>query len=162
MTGMAVCFILFFTVHSRVGIYIACILGTLFYQSYFPTFWAWRSATLSGSTGTAFTLGLQSGIAQLGGVVGPQLFQQKWSHNNYRTSFGIAASFILAGWLSNIWTWWLTRNTEYDVMRIRRLANKARKHGKVVAGDDIRVFEERKFYIGVKRVRDDSSSGSEV
>ncbi|KAF2795750.1 high-affinity nicotinic acid transporter [Melanomma pulvis-pyrius CBS 109.77] len=150
MSGMVICFVLFFSIHNRVGIYIACVLGNLFYQSYFPAFWAWRSATLSGSTGTAFTLGLQSGIAQLGGVVGPQLFQSKWAHNGYKTSFGIAASFLFAGWVSNLWTWWLTRNTEYDVMRVRRLANTARKEGRTNFGDDIRIFEERRFYDGVK------------
>lgn len=160
---MVVCFVLFFTVtHSRVGIYIACVLGTLFYQSYFPAFWAWRSATLSGSTGTAFTLGLQSGIAQLGGVVGPQLFQSKWAHNGYKNSFAIAASFLMAGWLSNLWTWWLTRNTEYDVMRVRRLANKARKQGKTNFSEDIKIFEERRFYQGVKKIRDTESTGSSV
>ncbi|KAF2644697.1 high-affinity nicotinic acid transporter [Massarina eburnea CBS 473.64] len=153
MSGMVVCFVLFFTIHSRLGIYIACILGTLFYQSYFPAFWAWRSATLIGSTGTAFTLGLQSGIAQLGGVVGPQLFQSKWAHDGYKTSFAIAASFLMAGWVSNLWTWWLTRNTEYDVMRVRRLMLKERKAGRTNTGDDIRIFEERRFYDGVKRVK---------
>ncbi|KAL5450316.1 hypothetical protein PMIN05_001037 [Paraphaeosphaeria minitans] len=159
MSGMVVCFVLFFTItSSRVGIYIACILGTLFYQSYFPAFWAWRSATLSGSTGTAFTLGLQSGIAQLGGVVGPQLFQSKWAHNGYKTSFAIAASFMIAGWVSNMWTWWLTRNTEYDVMRVRRKANAARKRGEVEFGDDIRIFEERQFYEGVRRVKEGSEA----
>ena len=162
MTGMVICFILFFTLHSRVGIYVACILGLLFYQTYFPTFWAWRSATLSGTTGTAFTLGLQSGIAQLGGVVGPQLFQSKWAHDGYRVSFGIAAAFTIAAFFSNIWTWYLTRNTEYDVMRVRRKANKARKEGLVVAGDDIKIFEERKFFSGVKRVKGDDSSGTSV
>jgi hypothetical protein len=162
MSGMVTCFVLFFSISNRVGIYVACILGTLFYQSYFPVFWAWRSATLIGSTGTAFTLGLQSGIAQLGGVVGPQLFQSKWAYNGYKKSFAIAGTFIILGWLSNIWTWWLTRNTEYDVMRVRRLANKARKQGKVVSGDDIKIFEERKFYSGVKRVNDDSSTASSV
>ena len=31
MAGMTVCFILFFTVSSRGGIYAACVLGTMFY-----------------------------------------------------------------------------------------------------------------------------------
>ncbi|KAK1508761.1 high-affinity nicotinic acid transporter [Colletotrichum abscissum] len=117
MSGMVVCFVLFFTITNRYGIYISCILGTLFYQSYFIPFWAWRSATLSGSTGTAFTLGLQSGIAQLGGVIGPQLFQSKFAYNGYKTSFAIAAATTIASFVANLWTWWLTRNTEYDVMR---------------------------------------------
>lgn len=164
MSGMVICFVLFFTISSRVGIYIACVLGNLFYQSYFSPFWAWRSATLIGSTGTAFTLGLQSGIAQLGGVVGPQLFQSKWAHNGYKTSFAIAAAFTIAGWVSNLWTWWLTRNTEYDVMRVRRLANQARREGKTNTVD-IRIFEERTFYKGrgLRRVKGSGSgSGSEI
>ncbi|KAH8892475.1 high-affinity nicotinic acid transporter [Thozetella sp. PMI_491] len=151
MSGMVVCFVLFFTISNRVGIYISCILGTVFYQSYFIPFWAWRSATLSGSTGTAFTLGLQSGIAQLGGVVGPQLFQSSWAYNGYKNSFAIAAACIIAAWVGNLWTWWLTRNTEYDVMRVRRKILKARAEGKTLAGDDIKVFEERRFYSGLKR-----------
>ncbi|KAF2011173.1 permease of the major facilitator superfamily [Aaosphaeria arxii CBS 175.79] len=164
MSGMVVCFVLFFAItHSRVGIYIACVLGTLFYQSYFPAFWAWRSATLTGSTGTAFTLGLQSGIAQLGGVVGPQLFQSKWAHNGYKNSFAIAASFTIAGWVSNLWTWWMTRNTEYDVMRIQRLKLKAKREGRTYGEDDVKVFTERRFYDGIKRVKGDGSSdGSSV
>ncbi|KAH7392484.1 high-affinity nicotinic acid transporter [Pyrenochaeta sp. MPI-SDFR-AT-0127] len=163
MSGMVICFVLFFTIDSRVGIYIACVLGNLFYQSYFSPFWAWRSATLVGSTGTAFTLGLQSGIAQLGGVVGPQLFQSKWAHNGYKTSFAIAAAFTITGWVSNLWTWWLTRNTEYDVMRIRRLANQARKEGRTNV-EDIKIFQERRFYsgLGLRRNKNGSETSSNV
>ncbi|PSN74306.1 high-affinity nicotinic acid transporter [Corynespora cassiicola Philippines] len=162
MSGMVACFVLFFTISNRIGIYIACTLGKAFYQSYFPAFWAWRSATLSGTTGTAFTLGLQSGIAQLGGVIGPQLFQSKWAYNGYKTSFAIAAAFQIVGWVSNMWTWWLTRNTEYDVMRVRREKIKARREGRTYGRDDIQIFEERRFYDGVKRVKRAGSSDSSV
>jgi len=74
MTGMVVCFVLFFSVSSKAGIYVACIFGTAFYSLYFIPFWALRSASLRGSTGTAFTLGFQNCVGQIGGVVGPQLF----------------------------------------------------------------------------------------
>lgn len=40
MAGMTVSFILFFAISNRVGIYIACILGTMFYSVYFIPFWA--------------------------------------------------------------------------------------------------------------------------
>lgn len=149
MVGMVTCFVLFFTINDRIGIYVSCILGSLFYQTYFIPFWAWRSATMSGSTGTAFTLGLQSGIAQLGGVIGPQLFQSAWAYNGYKNSFAIAGSTIIAGLISNLWTWWLTRNTEFDVLRVRRILNKTRKEGKTDYQDDIRIFEERRFYTGL-------------
>ncbi|ETS80876.1 hypothetical protein PFICI_08405 [Pestalotiopsis fici W106-1] len=154
MAGMVTCFVLFFTISNHVGIYISCILGSLFYQTYFIPFWAWRSATMSGSTGTAFTLGLQSGIAQLGGVIGPQLFQSRWAYNGYKNSFAIAGSTIIAGFVSNLWTWWLTRNTEYDVLRVRRIMNQARRDGRTNYEDDIRIFEERRFFEGIRRTKD--------
>ncbi|KAJ4353115.1 hypothetical protein N0V95_003649 [Ascochyta clinopodiicola] len=56
LSGMVVCFVLFFTISDRTGIFIACVLGNLFYQSYFSPFWAWRSATLVGSTAVLASL----------------------------------------------------------------------------------------------------------
>ncbi|KAL1981031.1 hypothetical protein VTN96DRAFT_3140 [Rasamsonia emersonii] len=149
MAGMVVCFVLFFTISSPGGIYAACVLGTLFYQTYFVPFWSWRSATLKGTTGTAFTLGLQNCVGQVGGVIGPQLFVSKWAYNRYKNSFAIAGSAIIAAFFTNLWTWWLTRNTEYDVMRVARLRRKARREGRIYAEDDVRVFKERQFYSGV-------------
>lgn len=40
----------------------------------------------------------------------------------------------------------MTRNVEWDVRRIRRLRIKSEKGGKMYADDDVKVFEERKFY----------------
>ncbi|KAJ9367563.1 hypothetical protein DTO282F9_3381 [Paecilomyces variotii] len=151
MVGMVVCFVLFFTISSPAGIYVACILGTMFYSMYFIPFWAWRSTTLKGSTGAAFALGFQNCVGQIGGVIGPQLFQEKWAYNRYKNSFAIAGSSIIAAFFANLWTWWLTRNLEWDVRRIARLRHKAQKEGKVFAGDDIKVLEERQFYSGIRR-----------
>lgn len=151
MTGMGGSFVLFFTMTNPAGIYVACILGTMFSTSFFVPFLSWRSATTVGATGTAFTYGLQSGVAQLGSVAGPQLFVSRWAYNGYKYSFAIAASVIFVGFFANLWTWWLTRNTEFDVMRVRRLVRKVKKHGEVFHGDDVRIFEERQFYDGLKR-----------
>ncbi|WAO91421.1 Hypothetical protein NCS54_00889100 [Fusarium falciforme] len=112
--GMVACLIVFFTISNRIGIYMACILSNAFFNGYYLIFWAWRSATLSGSTATAFTLAFQSGLAQIGVIVGPQLFPSKWAYNRYKNSFAIAGAFTIVSFLANLWTWWLTRNTEYD------------------------------------------------
>lgn len=40
-------------------------------------------------------------------------------------------------------TWWLTRNVEWDVRRIRRLRIKAEKEGKVYGAEDMHVYQER-------------------
>lgn len=45
-------------------------------------------------------------------------------------------------------------------MRIRRLHNEARREGRTFGGDDIKIFEERKFYEGVRVKRAESSDGS--
>lgn len=153
MAGCVVCFVLFFTISSKAGIYVACVLGTMFYSVYFIPFWAWRSSTLKGMTGSAFALAFQSCVGQVGGVVGPQLFQSKWAYNGYKTSFAICAASIILAWVANIWTWWLTRNVEWDVKRIRRLRIMAEKRGEVYDGDDVKVYEERHFYNGLQKTQ---------
>lgn len=110
-----------------------------------------RSSTLKGTTGTAFTLAFQSCVGQVGGVIGPQLFRQRFAYNGYKTSFAICAAVIGAGLLANLWTWWLTRNVEWDVRRIRRLRLKAEREGRVFAEDDVKVYAERNFYQGLKK-----------
>ncbi|KAI9829510.1 MAG: hypothetical protein M1819_006330 [Sarea resinae] len=140
MVGMVVSFALFLSVTSPGAIYAACILGTMFYSVYFIPFWAWRSATLVGTTGTAFTLAFQSCVGQVGGVVGPQLFRQRYAHNGYKVSFGICTGAIGAGLLANLWTWWLTWRSERDIRRVRRLRIEAKKEGKVFAGGDVEVL----------------------
>lgn len=117
------------------------------------TFHSGRSSTLKGMTGTAFTLAFQSCVGQVGGVVGPQLWQSKYSYNGYKTPFAICAAAIIAGWIANLWTWWLTRNVEWDVKRIRRLRIKAKKEGYVYGEDDVKVYEERDFYQGLHKDR---------
>ncbi|RMZ81286.1 hypothetical protein DV737_g2552, partial [Chaetothyriales sp. CBS 132003] len=132
----------------RGGIYVACVFGTMFYAVYFIPFWAWRSATLDGSTGTAFTLAFQSCIGQVGGVVGPQLFQSKYAYNGYKVSFAVCAAAIGASWLANIWTWWLTNDNEKETLRIRRERIKASRQGQVYGGDD--VVLDRKGMLAIR------------
>ncbi|KAE8138592.1 major facilitator superfamily domain-containing protein [Aspergillus pseudotamarii] len=151
MGPMLVCFILLTVLESRVGIYISCVLGNMFYSVYFIPFWAWRTSSLKGTTGAAFTLAFQSCVGQVGGVIGPQLFQSKFAYNGYKTPFGICAGVIGAACLANLWTWWLTRNVEWDVRRIRRLRIKEEKQGRIYADDDVKVYEERQFYKGVTK-----------
>jgi hypothetical protein len=79
------------------------------------------------------------------------LFQSKWAYNGYKTSFAICAGAVVASWLCNLWTWWLTRNIEWDVLRVRRLRIEAERKGQVLSHDDVKYFEERKFYGGLQK-----------
>ncbi|PLB51364.1 putative vitamin H transporter [Aspergillus steynii IBT 23096] len=118
--GMIVGFILFFTVSSPGALYAACMIGSFFTSTYYILFLAWRSATMKGSTGTAFAWGLQNCLGQVGGVIGPQLFQSKWAYNRYKNSFAIAVASVIAAIFANLWSWWLTNNSEKNILQEAR------------------------------------------
>jgi hypothetical protein len=132
-TGAVIFFLILACTRDKYAVYIAVVFGTMFYSVYFIPFWAWRSSTLEGTTGTAFTLAFQSCVGQVSGVIGPQLFQSKYAHNGYKVPFAIYAMVIGLGGVASAWTWWLTRNVEGDKRRIRRLRIKAEKQGEVFA-----------------------------
>lgn len=66
---------------------------------------------------------------------------------------------MIASWLFNLWTWWLTRNIEWDVLRVRRLRIKAEKNGEVLSADDVKFFDERKFYGGLQKNEEGAVDG---
>jgi MFS family permease len=140
--GTLIFFIVLCVNVSKGAIYAACVLGYAFYYVIFIPFWAWRSASLVGSTGTAFTLALQTSIAQVGGVIAPQVFQSKYASNNYRTSFIICTACVGAAAISNAWLWFLTREVESDIKTVRRLRIQSRKEGKVYTGDDVHPVKQ--------------------
>ncbi len=126
---------------GREGKYAACILGGAFINSFYPPYWAWRTGYVTGSTGAAFALGLQSSFAQLGSVVSPQIYQSRWASDGYRESFLICLSMICAAGLSVLYSWWLTRKVESQVIRVRREVLKAKREGREYDGrDDIDVL----------------------
>ncbi|KAL2204697.1 putative vitamin H transporter [Sarocladium strictum] len=141
--GAVVCYILFFTVSNTGALYFACILSQFFGASYYVPYWSWRTSIMSGSTGAAFAIGLQSSIAQLGAVVGPQFFPAKWAADRYRNSYLIGLVITIAALLSNLWTWWLTRKIERQIQKVRRSTLQANKEGKGYTGEsDIDVLND--------------------
>ncbi|KAF2802258.1 retrograde regulation protein 2 [Mytilinidion resinicola] len=140
------CFAIFLGTRARGGIYAACVLGTMFSAAEAIPFWAWRTSSLKGTTGTAFAFGLQSGIGQLGGVIGPQIFRQKYKADGYKVSYGICLAAIAAGFFGGCWCWYITRNLETDVRRVRKNRIRAAKEGELYVKDDVKAFEEREFY----------------
>lgn len=89
-----------------------------------------RTATVRGSTGTAFAISLQTSIAQVGGIVSPQMFRTKYPYNRYKLPFGICAGVIILSVVANAVTWWLTAESEREVRRVRKLAIRAEREGK--------------------------------
>ena len=123
--------------------YASLVLGTAFYFVYFVPFWAWRSASLIGTTGTAFTLALQTAIAQIGGIIAPQVFNAKYAKDKYKTSFIICTACIAGAMITGATLWYMTARVEDDVHKVRRQRIAAERDGKVWAGEDVRVFKNR-------------------
>lgn len=135
-------FVLLATLSGSVGVYVACVLGTACYSVWFIPFWAWRSATLTGSTGAAFGLAFQNCVGQVGGVIAPQLFQARYAYNGYKIPFAVCAGLAGGAWLFTAGGWFLTRMLEGEVRRVRKLRNEAERKGLVYKGEDVVVFEE--------------------
>ena len=105
-----------------------------------------RSATLKGATGAAFGLAFQNCVGQVGGVIGPQLFQAKYASNGYKTPFSICAGAVAGAYLASIWTWWLTRKLEWKVRKTRRLRAKAERENVAFPGDETDEVDEKDSY----------------
>ncbi|KAL4887621.1 major facilitator superfamily domain-containing protein [Aspergillus karnatakaensis] len=123
------------------GTYAALVLGTTFYFVYFIPFWGWRSSSLIGATGTAFAVALQTAVAQVGGIIAPQVFQSKYAKDNYRVSFIICTVCTAAAMVSNQILWYLSRDVEGDVLKVRRKRIEAEKAGVVFVGEDVKIVD---------------------
>ena len=98
-----------------------------------------RSASMKGTTGTAFAFGLQSGVGQLGGVIGPQIFRSRYAANGYKVPYGVCCGAVGIAFFGAVWCWYLTRDLETDVRRVHLERIKAKKEGKLFVGEDVRV-----------------------
>ena len=96
--------------------------------------WPWRVQTTSKATGSAFSIGFVNSYGQIGGAIGPHLFQSRYAPH-YGVSFGIAMGFVSACILTTVGTWWLTRKTEQDTRRLKVARVEAKKRGETVLDD---------------------------
>ncbi|CAK7198065.1 hypothetical protein SEUCBS139899_000723 [Sporothrix eucalyptigena] len=145
-------FAIFIGTRARGAIYAAGILGSATSNIFAIPFWSWRSSSLRGTTGTAFAYGLQSGIGQLGGVIGPQIFVSKYAADGYRVPYAVCTACIAGGFIGCLVCWYLTYDLENEVLRVRRAKNAARLEKRVYAGDDINYAADRWIQIKGERV----------
>lgn len=98
-----------------------------------------RTSSLKGTTGTAFAFGLQSGVGQLGGVIGPQIFQSRYAADGYRVPYSICTAAIGGGLLGCLLCWYLTLKLEQDVRRVQKERIQAEQRGQLYTGPDVDV-----------------------
>lgn len=126
---------------NKEGKYAACIFGSLFMNSFYPPYWSWRAGYVQHATGAAFALGLQSTFSNVATVVSPHFYQSQWANDGYKESFGICMGMTFGAGVSVLYSWWLTRKVEAQVVRVRREVLKAQKEGREYDGhDDVDVL----------------------
>lgn len=138
------CYGAIYTYPNIGGVYAATIIAASASLAWFSTMWPWRLQTTSRATGSAFAIAFSNSLGQIGTVVGPQIFRQKYAPR-YTTSFGVAMGFSAICILSIAWTWWVTRATERQTRQIRKLRIAAAKRGEMILNDvDVGADFEKK------------------
>lgn len=105
--------------------------------------WPWRVQTTSRATGSAFSIGFVNSYGQIGGALGPLIFQSKYAPH-YGVSFGIAMGIVGAAIITNLVTWKVTNKIERETRRLRRARTEAAKRGEAVL-DDVDIGEAGRF-----------------
>jgi nitrate/nitrite transporter NarK len=128
------CYAVLVVYPSNGAVYTATLIGNACTSAFFPLMWPWRVQTTSRATGSAFGIGFVNSYGQIGGAVGPQIFRQKYAPR-YRESFASAMALVGACTCVTLVTWWVTRKTEADTRRLKRLRVKAQKDDLTVLTD---------------------------
>lgn len=96
--------------------------------------WSWRSQTVNGATGSAFAIGFVNSYGQIGDAAGPQMFQDKYEPR-YQLPFGMAMGLVSLCGLVNLYTWWVTRQTESDTRKHKLARLQAKRDNQAVLDD---------------------------
>ena len=148
-----ICYGVLYAYPSNGGVFAATLIGNGVTSAWFPMMWPWRVQTISGATGSSFSIGFVNSYGQIGGAIGPHLFNSRFKPH-YGVSFGIAMGFVSACVLTSFGTWFLTRHTERDTRRIKIARVEAQARGEAVLDD---VVDND---LGKAGNKDDESSAS--
>lgn len=149
IAALFACYAVLYTFPSTGAVYAATIIASSFSAAFYPLMWPWRVQTTSKATGSAFSIGFVNSYGQIGGAVGPQIFQSKYAPR-YGTSFAVAMAMLGCATVMNLVTWWHTRVIERDTRTLKRARIEATKRGETVL-DDVDIGDE-----------DDVSSSSSI
>lgn len=138
------CYSVLYTYPNNGGVYAATIIAAGMGNAWYPAMWPWRLQTTSKATGSAFAIAFVNSLGQIGSLVGPQIFRDKYAPK-YTTSFAVAMGFTGFCIVMISSTWWVTRNTEKQTRHMRTIRIAAAKRGELVLNDvDIAAdFEKR-------------------
>lgn len=129
-----ICYGVLYAYPNNGGVLAATLIGNGVTSAWFPMMWPWRVQTIHGATGSSFSIGFVNSYGQIGGAIGPHLFNSRFAPH-YGISFGIAMGFVSACILTSLLTWFLTRHTEQDTRKLKIARVEAQKRGETVLDD---------------------------
>ncbi|PSR97456.1 high-affinity nicotinic acid transporter [Coniella lustricola] len=112
------CYVLLITVKNVVVKYVLVCVATAATSSFFPIIWPERIRATSGSTNAGLAIGLTNAVAQLMGIVGPQVYQTRFGPS-YRVSYSVSIGLLTTTVAAICVTWFLVNR---DDQRRGRLA----------------------------------------
>lgn len=112
-------FIVLATVQSVIVLYVFIIVATITLSSNYSAVTSWMAQSLKGSTEVGFVFSLSNALAQLGGIIGPQLFRLKFSPR-YTVPYVICIVLFVLAWISNFIAWYITRHQLVEVTNERK------------------------------------------
>jgi len=134
LVSILACYSVLYTFPNSGGVYAATVISNAIASSWYPLMWPWRVQTTSRATGSAFAIGFVNSYGQIGGAVGAQIFQSKYAPH-YTVSFAIAMAVVGACILVTLLTWYVTRETESQTRKIKKVRVAAAKRGETVLDD---------------------------
>ncbi|KNG87188.1 putative pantothenate transporter [Aspergillus nomiae NRRL 13137] len=128
------CYGVLYSFPSNGAVYAVTVIANALGSAWFPLMWPWRVQTTSRATGSAFSIGFVNSYGQIGGAIGPQIFQSKYAPH-YTVPFAVTMGLIAACILTTLVTWWITRDTERATRRLKLARLEAMKRGEAVLDD---------------------------
>ncbi|EPE24755.1 MFS general substrate transporter [Glarea lozoyensis ATCC 20868] len=100
-----VCYILLITIRNKEAKYIFVMIATAASQSFFPIIWPERIRAAHGTTTAGLAIGITNSMAQLMGIVGPQIYQSKFGPT-YRVSYITSIGLLCGTLISLVLSWY--------------------------------------------------------
>lgn len=119
-------FIILTTVELKPVLYAFIIVATLSSAADGSVLTSWMSHTLKGTSQVGFAFAFSNSLAQLGGIIGPQIFRSRYAPR-YTVPYSICLAFIGLALVMVTFIWIKTKNATYKLMNERRARLKERK-----------------------------------
>lgn len=128
------CYGVLYSFPSNSAVYAVTVIANALGSAWYPLMWPWRVQTTSRATGSAFSIGFVNSYGQIGGAIGPQIFQSKYAPH-YTVPFAVTMGLMAGCILTTLVTWWITRDTERATRRLKLARLEAMRRGEAVLDD---------------------------